>query len=667
VSEANSHRRLVIVGVLVVALFAGLLTRLWFLQVNGGEKLAVAAQRQRDRFVSVPAVRGTIYDDKGDVLAQDVPVTTLMVDRQKLSTAERAKLVKNLSAVLFISPDAVNKLIDNPNYQPFESVPVATVNLQQAVYVMENRDQFPEVSVSRSTQRQYPNGTAAADILGYLGQVNQDDLKARQGEGYQPTDAIGKTGVEQMFESELRGTPGEDKVQVDNQNRQVGFVETKKPEAGHDVHLTVDLPTQQIAEQSLQQGIDGAKTLVSPDSGNYYPANAGAVVVLDARTGSVVAMASNPTFNPNDFISGKSDQYFQNPDKPLINRALNPYAPGSTFKTFTSIALLQNPGLFPDGPNTTYSDYPDGCFHAGAVGEKRCNAGGAILGSADLPRALTVSSDVYFYNVGNEFWKAYRDEGQNATGNHNDDVAGDKIPDAQHPVGNGIQHTDRTYGFGESTGIGLGGDAPGVIPDHEYRVKLNADNPDNQIWRRGDSESLAVGQGDVLVTPLQLANAYAAFANGGTLYQPRVAVSVTDNNQPDKVVSPINPIVKRTTNLNPDVRNAIVSGLTGVVHDGGTAAGAFNDYQGIDVIGKTGTAQRSGSIQDTSWFAGITNPQNDPTLPQYVVVAMVEQGGFGASVAAPIVRRVIDFLNNPMQTPADVVVAPAVTTLEKTN
>ena len=156
--------------------------------------------------------------------------------------------------------------------------------------------------------------------------------------------------------------------------------------------------------------MDGARTLVDPDGGNYYEANAGAVVVLDARTGGVVAMASNPGFNPNDFIAGDADKYFEDPNFPLLNRALNPYVPGSTFKTITSIAMLQS-GLFPEGANHAVSDYPDGCFHFGND-EERCNAGKAVLGTVDLPGALTVSSDVYFYSVGNEFWNAYRDEGQ---------------------------------------------------------------------------------------------------------------------------------------------------------------------------------------------------------------------------------------------------------------
>ncbi len=527
------------------------------------------------------------------------------------------------------------------------------------LYVIEHRDEFPQISVSRTAERVYPKDYQAADLLGYVGQINDAELKQHPGDGYQPTDTIGKTGIEQMFESELRGTPGKKKVVLDNQGRAVDVVQVKKPEAGHDVHLTVDLAAQHIAEESLQQGMDGARNLVDPDTGNYYAANAGAVVVLDARTGSVVAMASNPSFNPNDFVAGNADQYFNDPANPLINRALTPYAPGSTFKAFTSMAMLQT-GLYADGANHVNVEDPPGCFVFGND-EKRCNAGGAVLGSRDLPSALTVSSDVYFYSVGNEFWNRYRDEGK-AKG-FTGDLSGDKVPDADHPVGNGIQHLARTYGFGELTGIGLG-DQAGVVPDHEYRVTLNPDSPDGQIWRRGDSASLAVGQGDVLVTPLQLANGYAAFANGGTLYTPRLVDQITASSaglppgQFGTLLHTIDKQVKRTTGLTPAVRQPIEVGLAGAVNDpNGTAFGAFSDYSGVKVIGKTGTAQRTPK-QDTSWFAAIVNPDNDPLFGQYVVVAMVEQGGFGANVAAPIVRRVIDYLNAPGQTPAPVVIAP---------
>jgi penicillin-binding protein 2 len=664
-TEPNSARRLAVIGVLVVALFAGLLTRLWFLQVTGGEKLAVAAQRQRDRIVTVPAIRGTIYDRNGKPLAMTQAVTSLVVNRQQLSASERKTLEGNLGFLLQKTPEEIGKLIDNVNYEAFESVPVAqNVDRATAIFVIEHREQFPEVSVSRTAERVYPNNEVAADVLGYIGPINGDELKTHAGEGYLPRDAIGKTGLEQMFESELRGKPGKDKVEVDNQGRKVNVVEVQKPEAGHDVRLSIDLDMQKVAEDSLAQGMEGARGLVDNLTG-YFEANAGAVVVLDARTGEIVAMASNPTFNPNDFISGDSDRYFKDPNFPMLNRALNPYAPGSTFKTFTSIAMLQNPQIFPDGVNHTVVENPPGCFSFGNESDQRCNAGRAVLGTQNLPGALAVSSDVYFYSVGNDFWNAYRDEGKAA--GHTGDLAGDALPDAQHPVGNAMQHVARTYGFGESTGLGLG-DQAGVIPDHEYRVKLNPNDKDNQFWRRGDAASLAVGQGDVLVTPLQLANGYAAFANGGTLYQPRLATEVTESSaglpqgQLGAQVTPIGPMVKRQTQLDPGARAAIEEGLRGVVREGGTAAGAFSDYPegGMEVIGKTGTAERRPK-QDTSWFAAVTNPDNpDPAAQQYVIVAMVEQGGFGANVAAPIVRRVIDFMNTSNPDLPPVVVAPAV-------
>ena len=242
-TEANSRRRLVVIGVIVMALFGGLLTRLWFLQVTGGEKLAVAAQQNRDRFVKVPAVRGTIYDAKGNVLAQTIPVTTLTVNRQQLIERPSGRPSRqNLGSLLGIDAATVDQRIDNQQYASYLPVPVAeNIDLPTAVYVTEHRDLFPEVAVTRTAERFYPNNFQAADMLGYVGQINGKELAAHKGDGYQASDIIGKYGLEQMFESELRGTPGLDKVEVDNQGRAVNVVEVKKPVAGHDVRLTVDL------------------------------------------------------------------------------------------------------------------------------------------------------------------------------------------------------------------------------------------------------------------------------------------------------------------------------------------------------------------------------------------------------------------------------------------
>ncbi len=264
-----------------------------------------------------------------------------------------------------------------------------------------------------------------------------------------------------------------------------------------------------------------------------------------------------------------------------------------------------------------------------------------------------MSSDVYFYNAGNEFWNVYRDEGGDDT--------------AAHVRGYGIQDVARAFGFGSPTGISLSGDQSGRIPDLAFRKDFNknAADPTDRTWRRGDSANLAVGQGDVLVTPLQLADGYAAFANGGTLYSPQLVAGIHESSagQAEGVVGKLLSVASvpppRTTGLTPEVREPVLAGLDGVVNSGeGTAYFSFNNYEGVHVAGKTGTAQASNK-QDTSWFAAITNPANDPALPQYVVVAMVEQGGFGADVAAPIVRRVVDYLNgNPDPIPVRTNPAP---------
>jgi penicillin-binding protein 2 len=653
VNESNTGRRLVVIGAIVMALFAGLLTRLWFLQVSGGEKLAVQAQQNRDRIVQVPALRGAIYDRNGVLLAQNVPVTTLTVDRQNLTPADRVTLEDSLSTLLNKSPVEVGQMLDDPKVSPYTPLPLITnVPYETAVYVAEHREAFPQVTITTTSVRQYtPDGVAAANVLGYTGAISADELKTHANEGYANDDRIGKTGIEQVFESELRGTPGVDKVQVDSSGRATNTVTEKKPQSGHDLQLTIDSNVQKIAAESLQQGMDGARTLVDPDNGNYYPATGGSVIVLDARTGSLVAMASGPTWDPNDFINGTADKYFADPALPLLDKGLQPYAPGSTFKLISSIAGLQSGVITPDT-----SVYDDGCIDLG--NQKFCNARHESYGYVQLRRALTVSSDIYFYSLGNDLWRQYYKSA--ADGGEDGDKG------TSHPVGYAIQNTARDYGMDAPTGVALPGDQKGRIPDLAFNQALNKDNSDpfSRTWRRGDSANLAVGQGDVLVTPLQLANAYATFANGGTLYTPRVVSNVLNSSvglppgQLGTVEHTIDPQQKHTVSLSPDVRQPILDGLDGVTHSG-TAEGSFADYNGpFHVVGKTGTAE-AGSKANTSWFVGIVNPENDPAQPQYVILAMVEQGGFGANVAAPIVRRVVDYLSDPSQAPAPVHIAPA--------
>ncbi len=648
--EVDTRARLVIVGLVVVALFAGLLTRLWFLQVAGGESLAVAAQTNGDKVDQVPPLRGRILDAKGRVLAETRPVTALTVDRQKLDPAQRAQLIPNLARLLAISPEEVTQRLDNKNSQPFEAVNIAQpVGDDVAQYVWEHREDFPDTRVSYSFLRVYPQGELAAHVVGYTGQIDAAEYAAQRSKGYAPDDTIGKTGIEQTFETELRGKPELKRVRVDNRGIKIGETVLRKAQPGHDVQLSIDIDAERVAEESLAQGMAGARTLSSPESG-YYKATGGAVTVLDARTGGVVAMSSAPSFDPNVIAMGGLPPEYLDPNGqlPLINRALNPYAPGSTFKLFSAVATLKY------GIRTAQETYYDqGCFEFGND-QRLCNARKARYGIVDLPRALTVSSDVFFYNAGNEFWNVYRDEG------------GDNA--AEHPRGNGLQETARAFGFGAPTGIALGGDQSGRIPDLAFRKEFNktSADPTDRTWRRGDSANLAVGQGDVLVTPLQLADGYAAFANGGTLHSPQLVsgIHATNAGQPEgvgKLLSIVPTPAPHDVGLTPEVRAPVLAGLEGAVNSGdGTAYFSFTNYDGIPVAGKTGTAQAGKDRQDTSWFVGIMNPENDPARPQYVVVAMVEQGGFGADTAAPIVRRVIDYLNgNPDPAPVRMSPAPA--------
>jgi len=662
-SEPNTRRRLVVIGLVVVALFAGLLTRLWFLQVAGGEDLAVAAQQNGDKIVQVPAIRGRILDAKGHVLAETMPVTSLVVARQQLTDATRPKLVANLATLLADTPENITKEIDNPNYPGYQSIPILQgVSDEIATALVEHSSDYPEASLESSYVRVYPADPAtgqqlAAHVIGYVGRISPAEYAARKVDGYANDDIIGKDGAEKLFESELRGAPELERVQVNNRGLAIGSQVIRKAQPGHDVQLTIDLDAQRIAEESLQQGIDGARR-------NGKPANAGAVIVLDARTGAVVALASNPTFDPNRLADGTApDEWFdKNGALPLFDRALNGYAPGSTFKMITAVAQLSGTTPVRNAADTYYDS---GCFKFGND-EERCNAKKAANGYVDLARAITVSSDVYFYNVGNEFWKHYYNNPPDGEGGIKEEgntpslgLAGDL---AAHPVGYGIEVTAFNFGFGKPTGVGLSLDGAGRIPTRSFNVDFNKNDPDptSRTWRRGDSASLAVGQGDVLVTPLQLANAYAAFANGGTLYTPRLAsavlasgVGLTAGKLGD-VVHSLDPQALRSGLLTPEVRSQVLAGLIGATNDSeGTAYFPFRGYSGPTFAGKTGTAQvANGKVDDTSWFVGFTNAENDPAQPQYVVLSMVEQAGFGSDVSAPITARIAEFLTGTAHPPA---------------
>ena len=636
----NSRVRVSIVGVVVVALFSTLLVRLWFLQSGSENSLKVQAVVDSTRVIQTQTPRGEIRDSNGAVLVRDRASWAVTIDRN-LSKRSRDKVIGQLAELLHAKVSDLLSQYDSVRQSPLQPAVVALdVAQPDRLEILQDPQNYPGVHVKALTVREYPQGDLAAQVLGYVGEVPQDELAQVKNRGYQPGDQIGLAGAESAFESALRGKPRQETIEVDPTGQQVGDpVKVVPGKVGNSVYLTINAKWQRAAETALAQGIAGARGLQNMDVKTrlaYYSAPAGAVVVLDARDGSVVALASNPTYPLQDWVGGISKKNLAaitNPASnfPLVNRATQGlYAPGSTFKLVTSLAMTHDAirGI---------GDYYDDKGKVLIGGSTFHNAKDEVFGPVNLQQALTVSSDAYFYTVGNEFWKVWN------TGDHT--------------RGLGIQREAKALGFGAKTGIEID-ESKGLIPDPAWKsayahanYKTRKEQDDNSRWYPADDILSAVGQGDVNVTPLQLADAYAAFANGGTLWQPHIEGSVRDAQ--GKIIAKAKPKAIRHLTLDPTVTATMMAGLQGSVDQpNGTASAAFQGFPftTFPIAGKTGTAQVAGK-GDTSLFAAIFAANGT----QYVAVAVVEQAGFGAQTAAPIVRNVIESMTGQHPGPVHVI------------
>jgi penicillin-binding protein 2 len=619
----SSRLRLAILGVVVISLFATMLARLWYLQVLVAPQLKVEAQENSVRLVYTEAPRGRILDRNGNVLVDNQIVPTVVVDRQE--AAKHPEVIQRLADFLHVPRSTLDDRLNDQRFSIYKPVPVFdNANMPQVVYLREHEAEFPGVDVVQLSERHYPYGTLAAHVLGYVGEINDKELATRRSEGYREGDTIGKSGVELAYESELRGTPEVEKLQVDAQGRVLRSLGKQPAVPGHDVQLTIDVNVQQLAEESLQQGLTAAQGAWDPNQLKHFIAPAGSVVVESPKDGSILAMASWPTFDPRLFVNGISTANFQalqDPANhyPLNNRAIQGlYAPGSTFKMVTSLAGLAKGVITPE---TSVND--TGTFKLGQQTFR--NASGEVNGTVNLSRALAVSSDYYFYSLG-----ASLDASSKKKWN-----------------GYPIQDVARSLGFGRLSGIELPYETDGRVPDPDTRKKEHDENPDAfpyGDWFTGDTVNLAVGQGELDVTPLQLTNAYATFANGGTVWVPHVGGAIRDVVRDTS--TPVQPHQQSKADIPPDQRDAILQGLEQVVStQDGTAVAAFSGFPlaTFPIAGKTGTAEAPPK-QDTALFVGF-GPATDP---QYVVSAVMEESGFGAAAAAPVVRRIFDGLvGNP--------------------
>ena len=655
--------RMRVLAIIGLSMFAALGARLWYLQVMVSEEAMATARSNITRVVAVPAPRGRILDVHGRTLVGNRLTTVLTMNRNELDESgfdkdERLEVLTeiaveiNRSGHLMKITDVVRALAD-PSYGNYDDIPIAhDVGEDLLVFFGERPNRFPGVRVAQSTVRSYLYGDLATHVLGWVGPINDAELRIRRppdGKEYRLRDQIGKAGVELMFEDDLRGQAGQKVVEVDRlgevvRERHDLFV---PPIPGDDLMLSIDVDVQYLVERELERSIHLARTRepdADPDRPGQllpaYDAPGGSVVVLDPRVGDVVAMASFPSYDPNESIGGFSfDRWAElndpSNDLPMFNRAIQgEYAPGSTFKLFTAHAawhegvfgvgvipradeLWDDPGAYVlrSCGDVDPTDPPPGCRYRNA-GEKQYEA-------VDLVRSLTVSSDVYYYQIGESI---YINPGH---------------PDTA------VQDAAASYGMGLETGITLPFEQDGYLPTPSNRRQRHEVNPaafPEWGWSTGDNVITAIGQGEVLVTPLQLGNAFATFANDGVRYAPNVVTRVMDRD--GTVVRKFGPRELSTVDIDDGFRLRVLNGLTGVTaHEEGTAYWAFNSratggiYFPLDrypVAGKTGTAEVRGKA-DTSIFAAF-GPVNEPT---HAIVAVLEEAGFGSSVAAPLVARIL--------------------------
>lgn len=611
------------------AIMAVLVVRLWFLQVVQGDHYKVMAEGNRVREVALEAQRGNIWDRNGVQMVSNRQALCILVrptEFQKLEDKEEE--VALLANMLGITAEEILNKVEGSEVQPHKAVLIAKdVDPETWFYIAERQAEFPWVEADEMPVRDYPAGeeTLGAHVLGYLGEISEKQLETLEEMGYKAGDIVGTSGVEAFYEDELRGDNGVTRIEVNASGiplREVG--ETTEPTPGNTVLLTLDKNLQAAVEESLRWGMATARTYYDRERSRNYAAVAGAAVVIDPRNGEILAMASEPSFNLENFVGGIDQQEWEALNDPANNWPLNDraivgqYPPGSTFKVITAMAALQDLGV------TAYT--PFYCSHVFNEGEfkdfpRTC---WGTHGSIDFMNAIVQSCDIVFYHLGYQLYLKREQTGWVTR----------------------LQDYSTLAGLGTVTGVDLPDEHGGRVPTPQWKWEFNQDNPEYQQWYPGDVVNMAVGQGDILVTPLQLANAYAAIANRGPFFRPHVGKEIITwqgetvrTIEPERIgdlTSPDNPMGVSVTAANLDI---VRSALTGVVWGSGTAAGAFSGFplQAIPVAGKTGTAEVYGK-QPCAWFACYA-PANDP---QYVVVVMIEEGGHGGMVAAPVARRILE-------------------------
>lgn len=659
-ATTRSRLRLRVVQVLVIALFVTLFARLWYLQIFSGDTYQAVAANQSVRDVVVQPARGLIVDAMGRplvanraswVVSIDRTLLNKMDDDQQLDLLRRTartvkKPLREVRQRILLCGAPGSKEGTCWNGSPFQPVPIARdVPQKRAVKVLEQAEDYPAVVTERESLRSYPQpyGVNAAHLLGYLSPITEGELdQAEKDEDTSVNGAsvVGRAGVEYSYDKYLRGQPGYKRVAVDSMGRVRGDSGEIKATEGDTLVTSIDARVQATVEEQLAETIRNARNTVDAVTGRKYAADSGAAVVMEVDTGRIVAMASQPTYDPGIWTGGITKKqldrlYSEKAGTPLLSRATQgQFAPGSTWKPFMTVGALRN-GYTVDSKLACSS-----AFRVGNRDFKNYESG--AYGFIGFAKALEVSCNTFFYRIGYEYWRKFGSDVADVT--------------AKDPL---VAQAKR-FGFGKETGIDIPGEASGRIADRKWKrayyesqkdyyckiaEKKNAKVSDflkrfsrefcieGYAYRAGDAVNFSIGQGDTIVTPLQLARAYAALGNGGILYEPRVGRAIVDPQ--GKLVRKIQPKVQSRL----DAKNIIKwvdNALKGIPTQG-TLAWRFGGFplDQIQIRGKTGSAEVHGK-QSTSWVATYSE--------DYVVVMMVSQGGTGSGTSGPAIRKIWEAL-----------------------
>jgi penicillin-binding protein 2 len=583
-------QRILYVTILVVIIFFGLAVRFWSLQALHGTHFKELSENNRIRTLKSVAPRGIIYDRTGIMLADNRPGFDLYIVPEDVTDWNATK--KLLGSLIALDAKSIDKKLEKaksrPKFQPIKLK--EDLSWEETVKVESYKFEIEGIFLEVAPKRRYLFKESIAHVLGYLGEVNERELKKLKAKGYTSGDQIGRYGLEKSYETMLKGKSGKKEVEVDAVGRKIKVVNWSPPYPGNDLTLTIDLKTQQAAWEAMRDV-------------------AGAAIAIEPSTGRILAMLSTPSFDPNLLSSGITNvqwrELINNPLDILTNRAIQGlYPPASTFKPLHAIAALEEGELTPE---TIIHSGPS--FWFGGREYRDWKRGGH--GKINVHRAIVESSDTFFYQVALK-------------------LGVDRLAEYS-----------KKFGLGKKTGIRLQNEKAGLVPSVEWKRKTY-----NKKWYLGETINAGVGQGYLLTTPLQLLNAYVAIANGGTLYRPQLVAEV--HSPTGKSIKNFIPEVLSMTETSPDTFERVRRALLGVVEEeGGTARGLR--WSKLGIAGKTGTAQvvRLGKVRpekledvqykfrDHAWFAGFAPYDN----PKIVVVVLVEHGGFGSVAAAPVAQK----------------------------